>query len=63
MGSFFCLLVLSKLENGNLNTNGKLANNSVIGIVTVLKGSMALAKSLDKVKRDDIKKIKLPSPL
>ena len=52
---------MSELENGNLNTNGKLANNSVIGIVNVLKGSMALAKSLDKVQRDEIKKIKLPS--
>lgn len=61
-GEIFQDFVLSELENGNLNTNGKLANNSVIGIVNVLKGSMALAKSLDKVKRDEIKKIKLPSP-
>ena len=61
-GEIFQDFVLSELENGNLNTNGKLANNSVIGIVNVLKGSMALAKSLDKVQRDEIKKIKLPSP-
>lgn len=61
-GEIFQDFVLSELENGNLNTNGKLANNSVIGIVNVLKGSMALAKSLDKVQRDKIKKIKLPSP-
>ena len=61
-GEIFQDFVLSELENGNLNNNGKLANNSVIGIVNVLKGSMALAKSLDKVQRDEIKKIKLPSP-
>ena len=57
-GEIFQDFVLSELENGNLNTNGKLANNSVIGIVNVLKGSMALAKSFDKVQRDEIKKIK-----
>lgn len=61
-GEIFQDFVLSELENGNLNTNGKLANNSVIGIVNVLKGSMALAKTLDKVQRDEIKKIKLPCP-
>ena len=61
-GEIFQDFVLSELENGNLNTNGKLANNSVIGIVNVLKGSMALALSLGKVQRDEIKKIKLPSP-
>lgn len=53
--------VLSELENGNLITGGKLANNSVIGIVNVLKGSFSLAKSLDKVQKDEIKKVKLPS--
>ena len=61
-GEIFQDFVLGELENGNLNTNGKLANNSVIGIVNVLKGSMALALSLGKVQRDEIKKIKLPRP-
>ena len=54
--------VLSELENGNLNTKGKLANNSVIGIVNVLKSSMTLAKSLGKISKDEITKIKLPAP-
>ena len=54
--------VLNKLENGNINTNSKLANNSVIGIVNVLKSSMTFAMSLGKVQKNEIKKIKLPSP-
>ena len=48
--------------NGEIFQDFVLSDNSVIGIVNVLKGSMALAKSLDKVQRDEIKKIKLRSP-
>jgi len=54
--------VLSELENGNINTNGKLANNSVIGIVNVLKGALTLALSLNKTSKNEMSKIKLPSP-
>lgn len=52
--------VLEKLENGNLNTGGKLSNNSVIGIVNVLKSAMSLAKSLEITEKDYTSKIKLP---
>lgn len=58
-GEIFQDFILSELENGNLNTGGKLANNSVIGIVNVLKGSVALAKTLKRVQRDETKEIKL----
>lgn len=54
--------VLSELESGNLNTKGKLANNSVIGIVNVLKGAMSTALSLNKIDKNEMSKIKLPSP-
>ena len=54
--------VLSELESGNLNTKGKLANNSVIGIVNVLKGAMSTALSLNKINKNEMSKIKLPSP-
>lgn len=54
--------VLSELESGNLNTKGKLANNSVIGIVNVLKGAMSTALSLNKIDKNEMNKIKLPSP-
>lgn len=54
--------VLSELESGNLNTKGKLANNSVIGIVNVLKGAMSTALSLNKINKNEMNKIKLPSP-
>ena len=53
--------ILSELENGNLNTKGKLANNSVIGIVNVLKSALSLAKSLEITQKDYSNKIKLPS--
>ena len=52
--------VLEKLENGNQNTGGKLSNNSVIGIVNVLKSAMSLAKSLEIIEKDYTSKIKLP---
>lgn len=52
--------VLDKIEHGNLKTNGPLANNSVIGIVNVLKGALSLAKSLEIIERDYTDKIKLP---
>ena len=54
--------VLGELESGNLNTSGALANNSVIGIVNVLKGAVSLAKSLEIVEKDYTDKIKLPTP-
>ncbi len=53
--------ILSELENGNLNTKGKLANNSVIGIVNVLKNALSMAKSLEITQKDYSNKIKLPS--
>lgn len=52
--------VLDKIEHGNLKTNGQLANNSVIGIVNVLKSALGLAKSLEMIERDYTDKIKLP---
>lgn len=52
--------VLDKIEHGNLKTNGPLANNSVIGIVNVLKSALSLAKSLEMIERDYTDKIKLP---
>lgn len=52
--------VLEKIEHGNLKTNGPLANNSVIGIVNVLKGALGLAKSLEITQKDYTDKIKLP---
>ena len=52
--------VLEKIEHGNLKTNGPLANNSVIGIVNVLKSALSLAKSLEIIERDYTDKIKLP---
>lgn len=61
-GEIFQDFVLSELENGNLNTKGKLANNSVIGIVNVLKGTMSTALSLNKIDKNEMRKIKLPSP-
>ena len=41
--------VLKKLEQGNLKTGGPLANNSVIGIVNIIKSALALAVSLEVV--------------
>ena len=52
--------VLGELESGNLNTQGPLANNSVIGIVNVLKSSLAEAKDLEVTSKDYSGKIKLP---
>ena len=52
--------VLGELERGNLNTQGPLANNSVIGIVNVLKSSLAEAKDLEVTSKDYSGKIKLP---
>lgn len=54
--------VLHKLEEGNLKTNGPLANNSVIGIVNVIKGALSMAKSLEIIDKDYTNKIKLPTP-
>ena len=52
--------VLSELETGNLNNGTALANNSVIGIVNVLKGALTQAKSLEIINREFAGKIKLP---
>ena len=52
--------VLSELESGNLISAKGLANNSVIGIVNVLKGALKLAKSLEISRVDNSDKIKLP---
>lgn len=54
--------VLSELESGNLKNNSGLANNSVIGIVNVIKGSLSMAKSLEIIDKDYTNKIKLPAP-
>ena len=52
--------VLSELEGGNLISSKGLANNSVIGIVNVLKSALKLAKSLEISVLDNSNKIKLP---
>ncbi len=52
--------VLSELETGNLNNGTAIANNSVIGIVNVLKGALTQAKSLEIINREFAGKIKLP---
>ena len=52
--------VLSELESGNLISSKGLANNSVIGIVNVLKSALKLAKSLEICAVDNSGKIKLP---
>ena len=52
--------VLSELEGGNLISSKGLANNSVIGIVNVLKSALKLAKSLEMSVLDNSNKIKLP---
>ena len=52
--------VLSELESGNLISSKGLANNSVIGIVNVLKSALKLAKSLEISALDNSDKIKLP---
>lgn len=52
--------VLSELESGNLISSKGLANNSVIGIVNVLKNALKLAKSLEISALDNSNKIKLP---
>ena len=52
--------VLSELESGNLISSKGLANNSVIGIVNVLKSALKLAKSLEISVLDNSNKIKLP---
>ncbi len=52
--------VLSELESGNLISSKGLANNSVIGIVNVLKSALKLAKSLKICAVDNLDKIKLP---
>ena len=52
--------VLSELEGGNLISSKGLANNSVIGIVNVLKSALKLAKSLEICAVDNSDKIKLP---
>ena len=52
--------VLSELESGNLISSKGLANNSVIGIVNVLKSALKLAKSLEMSVLDNSNKIKLP---
>lgn len=54
--------VLKKLEKGNLKTGGPLANNSVIGIVNIIKSALALAVSLEVVEKEYTNKIKLPPP-
>lgn len=54
--------VLKKLESGNLKTGAPLANNSVIGIVNIIKGALAMAVSLEIIQKEYSNKIKLPNP-
>lgn len=54
--------VLKKLESGNLKTGAPLANNSVIGIVNIIKGALAMAVSLEIIQKEYSNKIKLPAP-
>lgn len=52
--------VLFKLNHGNLNTNGKLANNTVLGIVSVLKQALRSAVILGMTDKEYTADIKLP---
>ncbi len=54
--------VINKLNQGNLKTGTGLANNSVIGIVNVLKQALSLAVSLEIISKEYTDKIKLPNP-
>ena len=54
--------VLHKLEKGNIKTSGPLANNSVIGIVNVIKAARSMAVSLEIIQKEYSNKIKLPAP-
>lgn len=54
--------VLKKLERGNLKTGRPLANNSVIGIVNIIKSALALAVSLEIIDKEYSNRIKLPAP-
>lgn len=54
--------VLKKLESGNLKTGGQLANNSVIGIVNIIKAALSQAVSLEIIQKEYLNKIKLPAP-
>lgn len=54
--------ILHKLEKGNLKTGGPLANNSVIGIVNIIKGALSTAVSLEIIDKEYTNKIKLPTP-
>ena len=54
--------VLDKLERGNLKNGGPLANNSVIGIVNIIKSALNLAVSLEIIQKEYSHKIKLPTP-
>ena len=52
--------VLFKLNHGNLNTNGKLANNTVLSIVSVLKQALRSAVILGMTDKEYTAVIKLP---
>lgn len=52
--------VLTELESGNLLTKTGLANNSVIGIVNVIKCALSMAKELEITQKDYTNKIKMP---
>ena len=52
--------VLKKLESGNLKTGGQLANNSVIGIVNIIKAALSQAVSFEIIQKEYSNKIKLP---
>lgn len=54
--------VLKKLESGNLKTGGQLANNSVIGIVNIIKAALSQAVSFEIIQKEYSNKIKLPAP-
>ena len=54
--------VLKKLESGNLKTGGQLANNSVIGIVNIIKPALSQAVSFEIIQKEYSNKIKLPAP-
>ena len=52
--------MLSKLNFGNLKTGKELANNTVIGIINLLKQALTQAQALGYVEKEYSKMIKLP---
>lgn len=52
--------VLNKLEKGNLKTGKSLANNTVIGMINILKQAIEQANSLEITNVNFTQKIKMP---